>query len=230
MGKKKVTIAPLELAIAETQAELAEAVAAEAGLELGDQVKIPIEGVTDYTPYSQQIQQSGSEGVVPYVGPAAFEGLVKANKAVGVDPVLGVCIICGESTPGLLMGSPYPLATDIKPFNEQREAAGMGATSPSDSNVYSGLNAWLAVHAFAEVAKTVKGEITNETMKEALEAAKNIDVEGVLTWSPAELGSPELGKFPRFPASKYYTIEIDKSGNFVETKLPPVEDPIKAGR
>jgi ABC-type branched-subunit amino acid transport system substrate-binding protein len=230
MGKKKLTVAPLDLPGAITQAELNEAAAEEAGLELTEQVKIPIEGVTDYTPYAQQISSNGAEGVVPLVGPAAFEGLVKANESIGIEPTLGVCIICGESAPGLLLGSPYPLATKIKPFNEQREAAGLGAVSPTDSNVYSGLNAWLAVHAFAEVAKQVKGEISNSTMKEALEAAKGINVEGITTYDPAELGSPELGAFPRFPKTKFYTFEIDSSGKFVETKLPPVEDPIKAGR
>jgi ABC-type branched-subunit amino acid transport system substrate-binding protein len=230
-GVKKVTMVPLDFPLSINQAEVAEAIAEKLGIEVGEMVKIPLEGVTDYTPYSQQIKQSGAEAVIPYVGPAAFEGLMKADSAVGVEPLLGICIICGYTSPGALTGSAFPLAQEFKPFNEQREAAGLAPIAANDKDAYSGLNTWFAVHAFAEVAKKVKGEITNATFKEALEAAEGIDVEGALTWSPAELGAPNLGKYPRFQAGlKYSTFEIDQNGNFVKTNVPPVEDPLKAVR
>jgi ABC-type branched-subunit amino acid transport system substrate-binding protein len=235
MGVENLGIASLDLEIALNQADVVEAAAKEAGVSTSGIVKVPIEGVTDYTPYSQQLKSQGDEGVVAILGPAAFEGIVKANAAVGIDPAMGVCVICGESKPKLLLGSPYPLATDnsnpgIAAFNKEREADGLEATSPTDPDVYSGLNAWLAMHVAAEVAKSIKGEVTASSMMQALETTEGLEVEHLTTFSPAKYGSSELGQFPRFPATPYYTFEVGEGGKFVATKLPPVEDPIKAAR
>jgi ABC-type branched-subunit amino acid transport system substrate-binding protein len=235
MGIKKVAIVPLDFPIALSQAAVVQKTIAAEGLQYGGMIKVPVEGVSDYSPYAQQVKSSGAQGVVPLIGPAAFTGMQKALDSLGIKVTTGVCEICGETEPGLLLGGPYPPATDmsnpgIATFNKELVAAGLKQVSPTDINVYSGLNAWAAMHAAAEVAKTIKGAVTASSLTQALHHASNIDVEGLTTWSPSQLGSPALGKFPRFPVSQGYVLKIGAGGAIVNTGLPPITDPIKAGR
>src|SRR5690606_18265437 len=89
----------------------------------------------------------------------------------------------------------------------------------------AGLNAWLAVHAAAEVARGIEGEVTAAAMTEALQEARDVDVAGVLTWNPADLGSADLGAFPRFPASDYQVLTF-QDGRLVATDLETITDPL----
>ena len=235
-GIKKVAVVALDFPIALTQAAAAEKVIKADGLTpAGGIIKIPLEGVTDYSPYAQQIKSSGATGVVAYIGPGAFTGLQKAYQALGIKVTTGVCEICGVSSPGLLVGGPYPLATDtsnpgIATFNKELVADGQSKVSPTDDNVYSGLNAWLAMHAVADVAKTIKGSVTNASLRQALQHTSGLNVEGLTTWSPSSYGTSSLGKFPRFPAVNYNVLKVGTGGAIGSAGVPPVPDPIKAAR
>ena len=237
MGIKKVALVSLDLPVSLGQvAVVAKEITAAGITQAGSVIKIPVEGVSDYAPYAQQLKSTGAQGAVEIIGPAAFTGIGKAAQALGIHPTVGVCEICGLTAPGLLIGGPMPLATDmsnpgIATFNKERVADGMAKVSPTDLNVYSGLNAWLAVHAFADVAKTIKGQVTTASLKAALDHTTNLNVEGLVDWSPSTFDTPGLGKaFPRFPAVKGYVLKVGSGGAFESTDTPAIDDPIKASR
>jgi ABC-type branched-subunit amino acid transport system substrate-binding protein len=235
MGIKKVAVVSLDLPIALTQAAVAQKTIAALGLTFGGLIKVPTEGVTDYSPYAQQLKSSGATGVIEYVGPAAFTGLQKAYSALGVNPTTGVCEICGESSNGLLLGGPYPAATDtsnpgIAAFNSELVADGQSRIAPTDINVYSGLNTWLAMHGVADLAKTISGSVTAASLKQALAKTTGLNVEGLVKWSPSSYGTSGLGKFPRFPISDDYVLKVGSGGSIGNAGTPPVGDTLKAAR
>jgi hypothetical protein len=117
----------------------------------------------------------------------------------------------------------------IAEYNKELKADGKPVASATDVDAYPGLNAWAAMHAAADVAETIKGTVTAALMVTALHKARNVNVENLLTWSPADLGSKSLGKFPRFPKTDYY-IFVMKNNKIANAAVPPVNDPISAAR
>ena len=234
-GYKRLAVVSLDIPVALGGAATVVKAGQAAGMTVGSIIKIPPTGVSDYTPYAEQIKKQGADSAVMAIGPGAFTGMVKADSAVGANVPIGVCVICGLSSPGLIFGSPYPAATDtsnpgIAEFNKELVADGLPKPSAGDTNVYSGLNAWLAMHAAADVAKTIKGHVTSSSIVQALKTTSNLDVEGLLKWSPADFGRASLGKFPRLPAVPYSFLKVTNSRAIVNAKLPSVNDPIKASR
>jgi ABC-type branched-subunit amino acid transport system substrate-binding protein len=235
-GVKKVAVVSLDLPIALTQAAVAQQVIKAAGLTLvGSIIKVPTEGVTDYSPYAEQVKASGAQGIIEYVGPGAFTGLQKAYNSLGVSVTTGVCEICGETSPGLLLGGPYPAVSDtsnqgIATFDSELVADGQPKPAANDINVYSGLNAWLAAHAVADVAKTIKGAVTASALKQALANTTGLNVEGLTTWSPSSYGTAAVGKFPRFPVADDYVLKVGAGGALANQGIQPVADSIKPAR
>jgi ABC-type branched-subunit amino acid transport system substrate-binding protein len=236
LGLKRFAIASIDLPIGLTQAAVAEAAGKSLGMKFEGIVKIPAEGVSDYSPYAEQLKELGAQGVLAILGQAQYQGIVNADASIGYSPQLGSCVTCGESSPGLLMGSPFPAATDpsnpgIAEFLKERNASGLPALKQSDYNTYSGLNAWLAVHAVADVAATIKkGQVTAQTLTNSLRLTKNLMVENMLVFDPASYGSKALGQFADFPTYANYLLRVGAGGAIDSTILPPVPDPIKAAR
>jgi hypothetical protein len=89
----------------------------------------------------------------------------------------------------------------------------------------AGLNAWLSVQAAAAVAGQITGTVTAASMTDALKKAHDVDVAGLVKWSPANLGSPANGAFPRYPVTPYQVLTF-KDGQLVATGMAPIPDPI----
>jgi hypothetical protein len=81
------------------------------------------------------------------------------------------------------------------------------------------------VHAAAKVATGITGDVTAESMTAALRQARGVDVEGVLGWSPADLGTAAEGAFPRFPASPYQVLTFE-GGRLVPSTATAIDDPL----
>lgn len=235
-GVKKIALVALDFPDALAQLPVIQKTIAAAGLQqAGSPIKIPLEGVSDYSPYAQQVKASGAEGVIQLIGPGAYTGMQKAYTALGIHVTIGECEICDEAGSGVLWGGPYPLATDtsnpgIATFNKELVADGKPKVSPTDAEVYSGLNAWVAVHAFADVAKTIKGQVTSTSLKTALDHTTNLNVEGLVKWSPSTLGSKALGSYPRVPAVKGYVVKVGSDGKTVKADNTTMTDAVKAAR
>lgn len=235
-GYKHVAVLSLDLPVALGGATVTQEAAEAEGVAASKNIiKIPVEGVSDYTPYAQQMKDEGADSAVLVVGPTPLLGLVKADKAIGNEIPVGSCLICGVTTPEMLIGSPYPPVTDksnagIAAFNKELVAAGYPEPTAKDTDAYPGLTSWLAMHVAAEVAKSIEGEITAKSMTEQLNKTSNLEVEDLVDFSPAELGSSALGKFPRLPKTPYQFLKVSKTGAIEETDLKPVEDPIGPAR
>src|SRR2546423_1434877 len=64
----------------------------------------------------------------------------------------------------------------------------------------TGFNSWLAVHAIAKLAQTMKGDLTAATLTAAMRATKKpIDLYGLVSWVPGLKGP---AAFPRFSSVK----------------------------
>jgi hypothetical protein len=112
----------------------------------------------------------------------------------------------------------------IRVFNEQMDAA--GKTDPTLKKV-SGVNAWLSVHAVARVAEQIEGELTRESLLEALRGqAEPIELWDLATFAPGADGP--LDEFPRWTSlTEFFSrvsddYSISKWGDELEP-LPLVE-------
>ncbi len=239
-GRKKMAIVMIDLASGLQQAKVVEQVAKNIGMESVGVIKVPAQGVTDFSPYAQQIKDRGADSAFVALGPQAGQALFKAVDALGIDvQIAGTVFSYGESE-GRAMGkaaegiwalSPFPSLHDddnpgIKRFHEELDAAGI-----DDDLVLrraAGLNAWLAVYAAAEAAKKVDGDVTAESMTAALKETRNVDLHGLATWSPADLGTD--GTFARLSPSEYRVLEFAADGKLDDSGMKPIADPLQTVR
>lgn len=236
-GKKKMAIVRLDFAATAAQADMIEKVAAAAGMPSAGQIVVPAQGVTDYAPYAQQIKDRGADCAMVLLGPQGLQAVYKAADALGVDAQLAASVFSfgeseaqaiGPASDGIWVISPYGAPSQNATFNADLDSAGVAADDLALRRS-AGLNAWLAVHAAADVAGGIQGDITAESMTAALRQAKAVDVEGVLTWDPADLGAASDGAFPRFPPTPFEVLTFS-GGRMVPAGGAPKPDPLEAIR
>ena len=239
-GKKRFLVLTIDLPIAATQNAWAEAAAQDAGLEVLPQVKIPAEGVTDFTPYVQQAKSRNADAILIVQGNAGTQGVLKAAEAVGLDAMFGQSITSfGESEAAavqgiadkVFVGSPYPNIHDesvagVKAWHEDLDAAGIGDEAVLRRT--AGLNTWLAYKGVAELGKTIDGDITSESLLTALkEQQEAIDIEGLVEWEPAKAGS--FGALSRFPPHEFHVLTFE-GGKVADSGVGAIPDPLEPSR
>ncbi|CAN5226213.1 hypothetical protein BH09ACT6_BH09ACT6_16160 [soil metagenome] len=241
-GAKSMVVATIDLPVGTVQAGFAQTVAQNIGLDVKQQIKIPSTGVTDYSPYVQKVIDSGADSVIVELGPAGFQAYVKAAAALGsMATIGGTAFTFGQSEAAgvgalantMLVTAPYPSVDDkanpgIAQYHKELDADGV-SNDPSVRR-YGGLNAWLAMHAAADVAKTIKGDITRQSMITALTGTTGLDLYGLTTYSPSTLTS-DMSKnaFGRFPAEPYYA-QTFQSPTMVDAGQKPIPDPLSTVR
>jgi ABC-type branched-subunit amino acid transport system substrate-binding protein len=234
-----MAIVAVDVALAHTQADLAAAAAADAGYDDVEIIYVPAQGVTDYSPFAQQLADTGADLALTMLGPARNQAFYKATDALGVEAQLlttaysfsdAEAQATGSAANGTWVTSTFPDPLDtsnpaIAVYDEQLTAAGYG-DDPSLRRP-AGLNAWLAVHAAALVAEGIEGDITSTKMLEALAATTDLDVEGIVVWSPSALS--ESGSFARLPASPISVLEF-VDGGLEPVDMPEIPDPLASLR
>jgi ABC-type branched-subunit amino acid transport system substrate-binding protein len=240
-GKKRFLVVTIDLPIAATQAAWGENAARDAGLEVLPQIKIPAQGVTDFTPYVQQAKAKNADAILIVQGNAGTQGVLKAAEAVGLDAMFGQSITSfGESeaqavkdvASKVYVGSPYPSINDqsvpgIKQWHADLDAAGV-AKDPILRRT-AGLNTWLAFKGVAEVGKTIQGDITSESLMAALKSQTGpFDLAGLVKWEPAKAGSG--GALPRFPVHDFHVQTFGTDGKVVDSGIGAISDPLKPSR
>lgn len=241
-GDKSMVVASIDLPIGITQGQYAEKVGKGIGLDVKPMIKIPSQGVTDYSPYVQQIADSGADSAIVALGPAPFQAFVKAADGLGLKArIAGTAFTFGQSEAAgvgelannMLVSAPFPSVDDrgnpgIAEYHRQLDEAGV--EDSESMRRFAGLNAWLAMHAAAKVARTIEGEITRESMVKALRGTTDLDLFGLITYSPATLDT-DLAKnaFARFPKEPYHALTF-KSPTMVDAGLGVIEDPLELVR
>lgn len=200
------------------------------GITFLPDVKVPLTGVTDYSPYAQQIKNSGAQAAIFAVQPGALSGIAKATEAIGYkvtwmsnpfntdEPLLKSI---GSSVDGMVLASPFPpfrAAKNLKPikqFTEELALEVKQGNRPADVRYLrpAGLNAWLSVYAVAAAAKQVKGTVDNVSLWDSLPTMKPMALaNGLVIWRPADAGKASF--LPRMPGG-LLQLQVVKNGNIV---------------
>ena len=156
--------------------------AIEAGGGTADRVVVKF-GSTDFSPYVADVKEKAPDAVllilpVPeaaaYLNEAGLQG-VDAQVYAYAPPATGALVeLAGENAEGFRAVSlTLPPTSDDPAVVEYREA--MEKYAPKqEPDFYSIANfAW--AKAFAEIAKTIDGEINSESLTEAMESADNVE-------------------------------------------------------
>lgn len=234
-GAKAIVAVSADVPSAVANAGLVEKASTKAGIKYAGIVKIPTTGVTDYAPYAQQIKALGGDSVMFNATVGQIQGVMKASKALGLKitfmqhaTAFGVKEIAatGDIAQGLILVSGFPAYSDtakagIKKYNEDMAAAG---TDDAALKRPGSINAWLAVYAVKAIAegtgggKAIDGAITSASLVQAMQNAKDVDLQGLATWTPMGTGPAEM---PRVAHSTVNFLKVDH-GQVVPTDIQPV--------
>lgn len=237
-GFERMVTVRVDFEATAAQAAMVDQVAAAIGMENAGQIIVPAQGVTDYAPYAQQIKDRSADAALVLLGPQGLQALFKAAESLGIDTQFAGTVFSfgeseaqaiGTSSDGIWVLSPFTSPRDTVQPGVERFVRALANTGVADDDLAlhrsAGLNSWLAVHAFAEIAAAIDGTVDRLSMTAALEAMGPMDVEGLLTWDPSAQSSPENGVFERFPRGEFRVLTF-KDGKLVPTDQPPVTDPL----
>jgi branched-chain amino acid transport system substrate-binding protein len=192
-----------------------------AGLKLGGTVTVP-DAATDLSSYAAKIQNLHPDAVAFATAPAQAVAMLKVMGQLGLDvpfvataqdtPVPGVVAAGAIASKGLFFSYNMPQSDTSNPGVAQflaeltaAHSSGVANTSPSLITAAS-FESWLAVHLFANVAKTISGPLTRASVLAAMEQAKDVNMYGIEPPYSAPPGpDPQL---PRISADYVYTLKI----------------------
>jgi len=185
----------------------------------------------DYSPTIQRLKDKGSAAVGMVVAPPGAVQAIRAASNVAfqtawvvdgapMDPhnmkLLGQLsdgAVVAEVVPPWDATSRYPSLATFNASMKRLSAAGVrGADNPGESAVAS----WLAIHGIGKVAATIQGSVTASAMTTALRHAHNVDIKGILQWSP---GAPGPAAYPRTDNSTVFLAKVANGHNMLVGKV-----------
>jgi ABC-type branched-subunit amino acid transport system substrate-binding protein len=206
--------------------------ATQIGLGWKGNTDIPL-NAADVTSYVTNANKSGADTVLVTFGPSQTQQVLQSAVQLGAKwhlaalaDVINKNVIkaAGNSdfVTSAYLASPYPPVTDndipaIKQYNAEMDAA----LAAGDKNAVASKRApvfpeWLAAYAFGQVAKTITGPITAESMTKALNTVQNVDLAGAIPpWTPSKSG----GMLARVSNPYGWFVKYDAQGN--ETLAAP---------
>ena len=192
-----------------------------AGLKLGGTVTLP-DTATDLSSYAAKIQKLNPDAVAFATAPAQAVAMIKVMGQLGIDipfvgtaqdtPASGVEAAGPIASKGLFFSYNLPQGDTSNPgvaqfLSELAAGQSSGIADTSSSQITSAsFESWLAVHLFANVAKTISGPITRALVLAAMEKAKDVNMYGIEPPYSAPPGpDPQL---PRISADYVYTLKV----------------------
>lgn len=180
----------------------------DAGVEFLGRVDVA-QDTADFAPIAQAAAEQNADLVdIQALGPTEGTNFVRAMDAIGFTPKLlanagtwteeafesmggsvdGRFFVASSIVPTTVTDHP-----EIQRFTEEMDAAQRaGVAGTEEPRTQFALEAWVAVNAFAAVAETIDGEITRESVVEALQTAEDVDLGGVVpAWTPAADADPD---------------------------------------
>lgn len=178
------------------------------GIDFLDRVDVA-QDTADWAPLAQAASE-GQPDIVDIQALGSTEGsqFVRALDSIGFTPLLMANAgtwteetfdAMGESVDGRFFVASSivpPSVTDhpeIMRFTEEMDAAQRaGIAGTEEPRTQFALEAWLSVYAFAALAETIDGDITRDSVVEAMQTAEDIDLGGVVpAWTPAADEEPD---------------------------------------
>jgi ABC-type branched-subunit amino acid transport system substrate-binding protein len=222
-GARTVAFASLEFPGAEENLNNGKRAAEALGLRVVKVIGVPLTQTTFGTTV-QQLRDAEPDAVIMYITAPQAANLVQTARQQGFTPSWVAALAAfnyeqfqtfSRAGDNLWMVSALPPATaseefdGIAAYNEQMDAAaeaGLGDTG-EDKRDSNSLNTWVQIHAIAQLAETIDGEITNTSILEALRSSEGIDVQGLVDWSPGGTGYVGFPKITDGGALYYGQIE-----------------------
>lgn len=184
---------------------------------------IPIEvSATDLTP--QVTSAAKGDGVALAVMPTQFAAWLNVAKSGNFSQKISTSAssltastlsALGTKADGVLVSAGLPMVTSSLP-GVARFRDEMAKYQPKAAIDQVSLNAWISTWAFAQVARTVKGDVTRASMLAALNNLTNFNVFGLLPdgyTTTKEFSFPSLGRL-----FNHQIIEgVVKDGKLVQT-------------
>jgi branched-chain amino acid transport system substrate-binding protein len=192
---------------------------------------------SDYSVYAAKLHADGAQGVVEGDGFVPDTGVLEASGQAGYGIKFGSIPFIfgnqdiaslGAAGNGLFIDPDLPpptpaeakVFTGIQKFRNQMAAAnkaGIANTAVADDDNDS-LDAWLSVYAVQAAAKLVTGTLNSNALLHALSGAHNLNLQGIVKWSPA---NPGPRGFPRI-SNPYVYFGVVKNGTIVLNSAKPV--------
>ena len=204
--------------------------AANLNLQFTDDILVPLSGVTDFAPFAQQAKERGADSVLILLGPPATAAMIGAVRSL--DPKMRLfrdnfsfgeaeLNAAGAAADGTILSAPWPpfRATNpgIAKFNKEMDAAGYTDTGLHRATA---VNAWLSVYAVVEIAKSVQGTLTRESLWAALPKTGELDLNGLVKWNPSQIGKASF--LPRLPTTEFQFQRFQSGKITAATDLKPV--------
>jgi branched-chain amino acid transport system substrate-binding protein len=191
--------------------------------------------VTDYAPIVQQLKSTGADCVFSNNTAQGTITLARTAQQLGYTPghflVGGANFSVSADAPnlpngseGLIVGNQFPLPDASsslafqKKFFADLKANGKESSDPM-TLAPTTMNGWMFIQGIKALSLKVKGEVTRASLLAAAKTAKNVNVAGVLKWSPAVKGPAAYRAVPN--GSVF--VNIVKSGKVVPLKPYPID-------
>jgi ABC-type branched-subunit amino acid transport system substrate-binding protein len=199
----------------------------------------------DFTPYAQQIKATGATGVIIAASGVRLLSLIQAMKQIGYNPLIGACTACISTSDlqknaavmnGVYLSGSFPPANanigGMAKFRADAAAALKRGVPHADNPTDNMVQAWLAMQALAQVGNQYipKGTaVTGASMVAALSKAKNVKVQGLVTWSPAGPGITQGINAPRITNGVAWVDLVQPDGTYT-LQTPKGVDVFKAAK
>jgi ABC-type branched-subunit amino acid transport system substrate-binding protein len=191
--------------------------------------------VTDYAPIAQQLKATGADCVFSNNTAQGTITLARTSVQLGYTPahfLVGGAnfsiAVDGPNLPngtdGLILGNQFPLpdaSSNLafqKKFFADLQAYGKAANDPLTLTPTT-MNGWMFIQGIKALSLRVKGTVTKASLLAAARTQKNVNVAGVLKWSPGIKGPAAY----RAVSNGSVFVNIVKSGKVVPLKPYPID-------
>lgn len=231
LGKKRFVIVHQDVPSAFTNAKLVRNAARVAKLPVVGVIVMP-GATTDFAPIAQRLRELNPDGVVLINSPGVSGGLIRSATTLGVRPLWShnsgsigepEAAQIGAPAEGMLLGGIFPSFRDTSVPAIRRFVAEMTAAGKASDEVNLkplGVNGWLTIYGIQEIAKTIRGDLTTQSLIAAMrKQTKPINLFGLVSWAPGKKGP---AAFPRYGNIRQYYLTV-RNGRVVSwgRALPP---------
>jgi ABC-type branched-subunit amino acid transport system substrate-binding protein len=217
LGAKNIATVQTDTASSYALIASVKSAASAAGLKFLGNVVTPLT-LADWSPIAAQMQQLAPDFETHPITTASTVALLRAEQTLGFHTkhcthsqlVLPSDLqAAGSVTDGLYAVSTMPPATATNLPGVRKFVAAMQAANISDLGE-SDMIGWLFPYALQALAKTIKGPVTSASILKAAHTAKNLNLQGLLNWSPGQKGP---APYPNSPNGQVW-FNIAQGGSY----------------
>ena len=215
LGKEKIQFVAVDAPTGQSADAVIQGYLTQKGVSAGDTEFIAPD--QDPTPALVRIKRRNPDAILLLIPPQQAIGLLRAAAEQGIGPadvttLAGGVVYdeqfvaaVGTAANGLIASIDYlPLEADPQPQSMQDWLAAMEEYVPAeDTNLFLAQSGWIAADVFAEALGSIDGDVTAESVTEAI--AGIADFDNGMTGNPYDLASREP---PATPNRSQFVVEV----------------------